>query len=108
MTDKWATPQVTTGLDMAFGGDMQKLLPPIKDIPAKLPEKWLKFQHDWFFKGVNPVGLKPCEGVDRSAAIRHLRAIQMSWEPKHEHKEAAVAYLASRWFTDDSTWSTVK
>jgi hypothetical protein len=38
--------------------------------------------------------------VDGELAIRHLQVIQASFEPKHEHKEAAVAYLASLWFTD--------
>jgi hypothetical protein len=40
------------------------------------------------------------EGVDGNLAFRHLSAIQRSFTPKHEHKEAAVAYLASLWFED--------
>lgn len=39
------------------------------------------------------------DGIDGDTAVRHLRAIQGSFAPKHEHKMEAVAYLASRWFT---------
>lgn len=33
---------------------------------------------------------------------------ESSFEPKHEHKEAGVAYLASRWLDDKSTWQIAK
>jgi len=46
------------------------------------------------------IEFRVAEGVDGGLAIRHLQVIQASFEPKHEHKEAAVAYLASPWFTD--------
>jgi hypothetical protein len=48
--------------------------------------------------------IKPKEGVDVDKALRHIQAIMRSYQPKHEHKEAAVAYLLSQWF-DDVTWT---
>lgn len=66
--------------------------------------KWLEFQRTWFFKGIKSSGLVPKPGIDMNEALRHLQAIQSSYEPKHEHKEACVAYLASLWFEESSTW----
>lgn len=98
-------PQDVTDLDLAFGGEMKTLLPPYEDIPAEFKRhrgnKWVDFQNDWFFYGLGPkTKYKPKKGIDKDAALRHLRAIQGSWEPKHEHKEAGVAFLASLWFDD--------
>lgn len=78
------------------------LIPSMQNIPAEFKNSrnpWVKFQCDWFYNGL-PKGTKFImkEGVDEREALRHLSAIQGSWEPKHEHKEAAVAYLASQWF----------
>lgn len=97
---KWDKPQTVTALEMSFGGKMDKLLPPLSDIPVefKKPNKWTKIQSKWFYEGL-PVGtefsFKP--GIDGNAALRHLKTIQGSFEPKHQHKEAAVAWLMSLW-----------
>jgi len=40
----------------------------------------------------------PNDGIDQNKALRHIKAILGSFEPKHEHKEAAAAYLLSLWF----------
>jgi len=87
-----------------FGGPLDHM-PKIEDIPEKFKRnnsnnKWIKAQQDWFFKGIKKTQLIPKKGVDRDKAIRALSAIQRSWEPSHEHKEAAVAYLMSEWFDD--------
>lgn len=100
------------GLAMAFGGEMKTLLPPYDTIPDefkrfRLSNKWIKFQTDWFFSGFTDLDIKPKAGVDKDKAMRHLAAIQHSWEPPHEHKSAAVAYLASLWF-DDVTYTIAK
>ena len=51
--------------------------------------------------------MKPKEGVDTKKALRHVKAVLGSWEPKHEHKEAGVAFLLNEWF-DDVTYETTK
>ena len=105
--DVWAQPQDVNQVVMVLGGEMGRLLPPYAEIPDEFKRgngKWNKFQRDWFFGGLASENLIPGEGIDKRAALRHLGAIQGSFEPKHEHKEAAVAYLASKWFTDKSTW----
>lgn len=86
------------------------IMPDYKTIPKEFKDwnnhsKWQKFQSDWFFNGLSDVdGLVTKEGIDQRAALLHLAAIQRSWGCKHEHKEAAVAYLASLWFEESSTW----
>jgi hypothetical protein len=87
-------------LDVKFGR-IKDLLPPMKDIPSEFKRysgAWCDWQSDWFYSDLKcyPV---PKEGIDLNDAMKHLAAIQSSWEPKHEHKSAGVAYLASLWFS---------
>jgi hypothetical protein len=106
-------PREASAIDMAFGGgSMRDWMPAYQDIPTEFRNgrtMWHKFQADWFYLGLeNTDGLIAKEGIDKAAALRHLRTIQGSFEPKHEHKEAGVAYLASKWFTPESTWVAKK
>jgi hypothetical protein len=106
--DTWAAPQVVDDVTLAFPANVvADLMPTREECEAALkamPDRgrgWREFQRQWFFHGLDPkttVNLR--EGIDGKTAFRHLSAIQGSFEPKHEHKEAAVAYLASRWFED--------
>jgi hypothetical protein len=91
-------------LDMAFGGDVSKLLPPYADIPAPFKSDntrtWFhKLPIDWFYRGLTSIQLTPRDGVDGEAALQHIRAVLVSFEPKHEHKMAGVAYLLDQWFS---------
>jgi hypothetical protein len=96
------SPKPVTGMDMALGGDMDKLLPPMSAIPAEFKSgrnPYVSLQQEWFFRGLDSKArliTKP--GVHRGMALQHLTAIQHSFEPAHEHKEAGVAYLMSLWF----------
>jgi hypothetical protein len=79
------------------------IMPRYEDIPADFRQfhnKWVRFFSDMFYVGIKIKQLKPKDGIDAAKALRHLRTIAVSFEPKHEHKEAAVAYLASQWFDD--------
>ena len=97
-------PQKIDDALLAFPASVSKLMIPYKDIPEEFKDsynKWAKIQRDWFFKGLSDhTEFLPKEGIDANTAIRHLMAIQRSYEPKHEHKEACVAYLMSLWFDD--------
>ena len=91
-----------TDADMAFGN--VKHLPPWNEIPDEFKNSdniYCRVQTHWFFKGLSKEKLdclKPRDGVDKQKALRALGAIQRSFAPKHEHKEAGVAYLMSEWF----------
>ena len=87
--------------DIAFGGKAMDILPPYRDIPEEFKRggtQWNKWQRDWFFTGLQcyPV---PKDGIDLNLAMANLKCANGSFEPKHEHKEAGVAYLASLWFS---------
>lgn len=104
--DRYAAPQAVGDVLLAFPAVLGGLLPPFEAIPAVYPyrREWLEFQHKWF-TGTLPADseIEPADGVDAVTASRHLMAIQRSFEPSHEHKMAAVAWLASRWFVRVST-----
>lgn len=97
-------PVQVSRIDLAFGGDMEKLLPDYKSIPLQYRDsragKWSQLYIDWMFRGIKKIEITPKEGIDKSVAMNHLGAIMASFQPSSEHKEAAVAYLASLWFED--------
>lgn len=99
---KFAKPTEIDAARAAFPANVSDLMPDRADIPEDFrnpnsSNPWIKFQRDWFFNGIKKADYRVKDGLDESAVWRHLAAIQGSWEPKHEHKEAAVAYLASLW-----------
>jgi hypothetical protein len=95
-------PKPVTDLDIAFGGSVTSLMPPYGSVTPT--REWKDLQARWFFKGLpKETTFEPKPGIDPALAIRHLKAIQGSWEPKHEHKEQAVAFLLSEWFVSVNT-----
>jgi hypothetical protein len=99
----WCKPLSTiSDKDIAFGANALDFMPTMQEIPDEFKRfngtSWNKFQVEWFFNGLKSVSFNSKEGVDGAAAFRQLRAIQGSFAPKHEHKEAAIAYLCSLWF----------
>ncbi len=101
---KFNAPIPVKDTEMAFGGNMAVLLPSYSELPEEFrstSNKWCKIQQRWFFSGLpKDTDFLVKEGVDMNLAFRHIKAIHASWEPKHEHKEAGVAYLLSLWFDD--------
>lgn len=107
-------PQEIDEVTLAYPANVQHLMPEYNSIPEEFrnmnynhrcddPSKadfWLRFQSDWMFTGLKVIKTDLKEGIDGDKAWRHLSAIQGSYEPKHEHKMAAVAYLASLWFNN--------
>lgn len=95
-------PTVVGKVQLAFPANVKHLMPKMEDIPEEFHRDyhpWAKWQMTWFYSGLQEEdfpGIK--EGVDPEVAFNHLSCIQRSFEPKHEHKQAAVAYLASLWF----------
>ena len=104
----WDKPIEVDDVTLAFPADvMNTLMPPHDECEAALDampdrgEKWRDVQRTWFFNGLNTkTTFMLRDGIDGKLMMRHLGAIQGSFEPKHEHKEAAVAYLLSLWCED--------
>lgn len=82
-------------------------MPAYEDIPEDFREgtgeaiPWIEFQRTWFYRGLSHYfSFSPTDGVNAGKAWRQLNSIARSYAPKHEHKEAAIAYLASLWMSD--------
>jgi hypothetical protein len=105
MADRFSQPHDVSDILAAFPSGLGGLMPGFFEIPANFRDQsgdaesrpWLEFQRTWFFDGIDPAGWRARPGVDVTKAWRHLSVIQRSWDPTHEHKTAAVAWLASRW-----------
>jgi len=93
-----------TDADIAFG-NCEDFLPPM----AKIPEEFHirggaghtsqnKLFNDWFFSGISGLKVVPRSGVDALKALRMIRCMMGSFNPKHEHKEAAVAFMLHEFF----------
>lgn len=96
-----AVPEISN-TDLAFGNI--QYLPEWNSIPDEFKNGRSaenKLVTKWFFGGLDDDDLKritPREGIDKKKALRACAACLRSWEPKHEHKEAGVAYLIHQWF----------
>lgn len=62
-----------------------------------------KLFNDWFYSGLTKLELIPKEGVDKNAAVVHIRTVMGSFEPSHEDKTASVAWMLEHWF-ESATW----
>lgn len=97
-------------IERAFPTSIKDFMPPYSEIPEEFKNqnrqtKWNEIVSHWFFKGLNPkTQFIPVEGIDPKKALKHISYILGSWEPKHEHKEAGVAFLLSQWFSDIKDW----
>ncbi len=98
----WSKPQTVNPVDLTFGGNLDILMPRMYEVPDEFRRhggtKWNRIVTTWFFEGLNSESLVPKEGIDKNLALMHCAAIMRSFQPKHEDKEAAVAYLMSLWF----------
>jgi hypothetical protein len=115
---KWNKPMEVADVDMAFGGGgkvLADLLPPWEIIPEDFRDdrndgrKWNRVVSAWFYKGLSKdTSFDVKEGIDPQIAFRHLKTVMGSFDPKHEHKTAGVAWLLSLWFTDIRNYEETK
>jgi hypothetical protein len=100
-------PQDVEKMDSIFGGNISKLMPRFSALPEEFREywhndrnKWCCLANQWMHGDLQGYSFVPKEGIDMQKAFRHAGAIMRSFEPKHEHKIAGVAYLLSLWLND--------
>ena len=101
MSNRKYAPINVTDVDRVFGGKAMDILPNFSAIPEEFTRgrnPWVQWQQKWFFGGLDRYPV-PRDGIDLKLAMKNLACVQGSFEPKHEHKEAGVAYLASLWFS---------
>jgi|SRR5271163_2140357 len=95
--------KAVTGLDLAFPAHVLDMMPSYEDCAAfryDKPNKWTKLAETWFMFGIKLGKVAPKPGVDQKKAFAHVACILRSFEPKHEHKIAAAAFLLNEWFDD--------
>jgi len=110
-TITWKAPESMSDLDIAFGARA-------KDIPseAEIPSEFFKHSNPFselaralFFKGSKEVpSWQTREGIDRTQALGHVKAVLGSFEPSHERKMAAVGWMLYSWFIPESLGITSK
>lgn len=94
-------PQDISDATVAFPASVTHLMPAYDKVPDEFKRgrnAWVRLMTTWFYKGLVGAKFTPKAGIDKTKALRHISAVIGSFEPKHEHKEAAVAYLLSLWF----------
>jgi len=107
MSDKWQRPMVWSTDDRCLSEQvrMAKYLPPMDIVPSEFKGeygqavKWCEVINDFFFSGAENIRLTCRDGITQGDVLRHLNVILPSWEPSHEHKMAACAWLLSLWVT---------
>lgn len=107
-TNKFTLPHFVDKVTLAFPSDVSTLLPPWEEIPDEFKNgrtPWNKLFSKMFYSGLTDADRpKPKPELvkdlneDATDAWRHIMAVSRSFQPKHEHKEAGVAYLMSLWF----------
>lgn len=90
-----------TDVDQAFGST--KLLPPFDQIPAEFRQSqniYHRIASSMFYGTDMPDGeVTIHEGFGQDNMVKCIRAHLCSFEPKHEHKMAGVAFMISRMAT---------
>lgn len=95
----FSKPTDVSDVDIAFPGNVMHLMPPY-EVVKESNKRFKPLFSAWFFSGIKIVSMNPRDGIDEKKALRHIKAIMGSFEPQHEHKEAAVCFLLDKWFED--------
>jgi hypothetical protein len=108
METDWSKPIEVSQVDMAFGGNAMKLMPSYEELRGiKVDSKWSRLFSEWFYNGLESLEVEPKDGIDKNKALRQIKTVMGSFDPKHEHKEAGVAFLMSQFFKD-AKWTSKK
>lgn len=95
-------PMEVSDATLAFPAGALKRMPPMEDIPEEHStdsKRWeRRLWQDAFYLGLDDAKFITQPGIDGGTAWRHLQSIVGSFDPQHEHKEAALSYLTSLWF----------
>lgn len=101
-------PVAVSDVMVALPADVIDLMPAEAEIPEEFGywnSGWNEIARSWFSKGLPAeVEFYMADGLDGETAVRHLHCVLGSYQPSHEHKLAAVAFLLSQWCTKVENW----
>ena len=102
--EDFTKPTIVTDVDLAFPAQVHHLMPDRTVIVKSRDSETFRFYSElaerWFFRGLSAAEVpKVKSGLDEELVWRHLGCIMKSFEPKHEHKIDAVAFLMMQWTT---------
>lgn len=101
-------PQRVSDAELVFPASAMKLMPAWDEIPAEFKissNEWAQIASALIFgKLSEQAEFDVIDGIEPQMMGRHLQVIMGSYAPKHEHKEAAVAYLLSLWNHSITNW----
>jgi len=102
-TTDWSRPKTVPDVQFAFPANIiGTLIPEWDDLPDEFRNRTSGYEELAGHACFNNVEFRSdflLEGIDIELANRQLNAIIRSFQPKHQHKEAAIAYLLSLWLT---------
>lgn len=104
----WSKPIEVSDADIAFPAHVTHLMPSYEELRKEnIDKKWERLFCDWFYMGLSELNLELKDGIDKRKALRHIKTIMGSYEPKHEHKTLGVAFLMQQFFKD-ATWKPLE
>lgn len=112
--ERWLRPMKIDNKDVVFGpiGKIEEYMPKWTELPEDFrrergdAKKWINIVDDLFFYGAKDIRCTVKDPtIEQRDIIRHISMLLSSFEPSHEHKTSAVAYLLSLW-CDDITYTT--
>ena len=99
-------PKKVDDVSMAFPANALEYMPPMDKMPPPFRDDHDSHPAMVLVRRLNfgppipaNVEFHAVEGISAEMAFRQIRMIGGSFAPKHEHKEAAMAYFISIWFT---------
>lgn len=97
----WTVPIPVSDVTLAFPANViGVLIPEWGDLPQVFQDRMSGYEKLANYACFHSVELKPealKPSIDATTATRQLSAVVRSFELKHEHKEAGLAYLLSLW-----------
>ena len=104
LMEQWRTPRPVSDVDFAFPATViGRYIPDWGQLPKPFQQFTSGYEKLAYHACFHSVELRPealIERIEADMASRQLSAVARSFEPRHEHKQAALAFLLSLWLRE--------
>lgn len=104
----WPAVPELDDVTLAFPAHALDWMPAWEEIPEEYKvgtTEAERIARQWFYRGLgDQVEFYARDGIDAEQAFRAIQATLRSFQPKHEHKMAAVAFMIDTWFSEVRRW----